>query len=379
MKIVGNGSLTKLEKGKKNGECRKWRLRVQTSQGEKSRRFTGTWTMAQKKLAEFVAEIEDAPEESLTFKAYAQRWYDYREKSGEFAKRTLQKYQYRFKVLNIHLANTELADITPDMIKTMYTAMRGGETPSGKPISGTYLNSIHILLNQVLTSALDDELISRNPCAKIKAPKIDTREKKALSTDEMAEFLEKIDKRNLRGQTVAIKLAILTGLRRSEISAIRWCDYDGSSLHIVHATEEDGSLKSPKTKRSTRILPLTSDMRKTLDRWHKTQATRLAKMGIPVNDETYIVTEKNGSQIPPHSLGRWWTRNREGFGLPEYTLHELRHSYLTRLVHSGVNIKAALDLAGQKKDDVLMGIYTHTDEEKKREAVQIFEQELSGK
>jgi hypothetical protein len=48
MKIIGNGSLTKLEKGKKNGECRKWRLRVQTSQGEKSRRFTGTWTMAQK-------------------------------------------------------------------------------------------------------------------------------------------------------------------------------------------------------------------------------------------------------------------------------------------------------------------------------------------
>ena len=57
MKVIGNGSITKLEKGKSRAQCRKWRLRVQTDKGEKPRRFTGTWTQAQEALKAFIVEL----------------------------------------------------------------------------------------------------------------------------------------------------------------------------------------------------------------------------------------------------------------------------------------------------------------------------------
>ena len=381
MKIIGKGSIVRLDGKPKTSKsrCDKWRLKVETEAGLKTRRVSGTWTQAREALDMFIIELEDTPLETSTFSAYADKWVEYREKCGDFAKRTIAKNKYNLKSIKAHIGTMSLTDITSDTIKDMYIAMREGQTLSGKPYSGTTLNQVHQVLHAVLTDALNDELISKDPMARIKPPKKDTQEKKALSADAMNDFLEALGKRNLRGQIVGAKLAILTGMRRSEIVSIRWCDYDGRALYVTNAAEDNGDLKDPKNTKSKRLIPLTKDMRDTLDRWYKVQANRLAKNNIQRTDDFFIVTEKGGEGVQPWSLGKWWTRNRESLGVPEYTLHELRHTYLTRLVHSGVSLKAAVDIAGHAKPDMIMQIYAHTDEEKLFEAVELFEQELTGK
>lgn len=369
MEIVGKGSIVNLEKPKEKARCRKWRLKVNTVDGLKTKRVSGTYTQAQQALEVYIAELAAIPEKESTFGEYAEKWINYRDRCGDFAKRTINKNVSSLRALNWHLKDVALTDITPDLIKSTYIKLRDGESPSGKPLSGTYLNTAHIALNQILTEAITDGYISNNPCEKVKAPRVDTSEKVALTDEQILSLESSLDDRGITGHTTAIKLAIFAGLRRSEICALRWADYDGSFVSVLNGAEEDGALKGTKSKASCRDIPLDATMQDQLDKWYKIQAQNFARLGKSRNETTRIITDEKCDVMVPHNLGRWWSRNRDDFGLPCVTIHELRHSYLTMLVHSGANIKVAQTLAGHAKLDVLLNIYTHRNRDEERLAV----------
>lgn len=89
MKVLGEGSVTQLDKGVPRSRCRKWRLRVQTSDGERTRRFAGTYKEARKALASFAAELA-TPVGTMTFAQYADVWLGRRVRSGDYAPQTLK-------------------------------------------------------------------------------------------------------------------------------------------------------------------------------------------------------------------------------------------------------------------------------------------------
>ena len=62
-------------------------------------------------------------------------------------------------------------------------------------------------------------------------------------------------------------------------------------------------------------------------------------------------------------------KNRVKFGLEGYTLHELRHTYLTLLAMNSVHPKVMQELAGHYSSQITMDIYTHVNVGAKREAV----------
>lgn len=374
MEIIGKGSTVQLEKMKNGKEvpksrCRKWRLKVHTELGIKTRRFSGTWSQADKALDDFINELLETPTETKTFREYADKWLKYREKIGNYAKRTIEKDKNCINALCYHLGDLELTDITSEAIREAYLAYKDGESPSGKPLSGTYLRACHTKLNQIMEAALEDELINKNPCIKMEAPKIDTEEKEALTKERVVEFLDELDARGVDSHTVAMKLIILTGLRRSEICALRWKNYDGDSLIVTNGAEEDGSLKGPKTAKSARKIPCPPELRETLNTWFKKQTRALAKLGVDHDDDTRIVTTVYGGDMKPRNLNKWWERNRDSFGFPGVKPHELRHTYITLLVHSGVDIKTAQTLSGHSKTDTLLKIYAHRDQELERKAM----------
>ena len=73
----------------------------------------------------------------------------------------------------------------------------------------------------------------------------------------------------------------------------------------------------------------------------------------------------------PHSSTRWWTRERKGLGLEGWTLHELRHSYITELARRKVDPKVLQTIAGHAKFSTTMDIYTHVDMEDKKDALKV--------
>lgn len=60
---------------------------------------------------------------------------------------------------------------------------------------------------------------------------------------------------------------------------------------------------------------------------------------------------------------------REGYGLGDFSLHELCHTYLTLLAVEGVHTKVMQELAGLYSSQITMDVYTHVNMDSKRDAV----------
>lgn len=82
-----------------------------------------------------------------------------------------------------------------------------------------------------------------------------------------------------------------------------------------------------------------------------------------------MIATKCGTRVNPATLSTWWTNDRARFGLEGYTLHELRHTYLTLLAMNGVHPKVMQELAGHYSSQTTMDIYTHVNMDAKRDAV----------
>ncbi|MFQ9178758.1 MAG: hypothetical protein ACLR3C_01785 [Eggerthella lenta] len=140
---------------------------------------------AKKALRDFIEEIEDDRvwrRTGTTFEECAADFMERRDLSGEFSQNTQLRYRRCFKAVSRHIGKAEIALITPEMIEDMYAAMRQGDTLSGKPSSGAYLNQINKTLDLMFRDLVEREVIMRNPIDKVATPKVDTKEKGTHAT-----------------------------------------------------------------------------------------------------------------------------------------------------------------------------------------------------
>lgn len=82
------------------------------------------------------------------------------------------------------------------MFNDMYIAMMRGDTMSGKPSSGSYVNQIHDNITLVFEAAKAEGILAENPCDKVTPPKMDARAKKAVPSDKARTFIESLDPLN---------------------------------------------------------------------------------------------------------------------------------------------------------------------------------------
>lgn len=120
-------------------------------------------------------------------------------------------------------------------------------------LSGKTINNLLIPLRQALEQAYIDELIDSNPMARVKNLKFSTREPDPFSDSEVKKILSvlKGENRNL------IQFAFATGLRTSELIALRWEDVDLNTKKVfVRVAIVRGREKTPKTKSGHRTVEL---------------------------------------------------------------------------------------------------------------------------
>lgn len=192
-------------------------------------------------------------------------------------------------------------------------------------------------------------------------------------------------------------------MRRSEALAISWGDVDFANGTIdVHCSCDDyGGLKSTKTKAGERILPMPA---KLADKLMERKAVQAADLACEDSENVFEVKQRDGewpvgtveidgkhyelsSSLPlaadqygvrplPASLTGWWTGHRADYGLDDWSLHELRHSFLTRAAASGVHPAVMQKLAGHSSARTTMDIYTHVNMDSKREAMELMQMDF---
>lgn len=372
----GEGGITRLE-DKPKARCRRWRLEANDCAGKRRfRRFDGTYSQAEKAARAFAAEVA-AHVSMETFAEYSERWLDRRKSSGELAVQTLSENEVELRRLRMEFGDLPLLAIDRSRVVDGLASIKGGNNPSGRALSGTTMAKTYTTMRMVMREAQLDGLIDANPLDLVRPPKRDTPEKQALPFDQVRRALAMLESLPLDAHTVAVRLMLLAGLRRSEAVGLEWRDVRGGMVFVSRSVaERTGEVKEPKTAAGVRAVPMLPQLASSLEAWRVAQASQLSLIGIEQSPETPVVTSAVGTRMRAQNLARWWKRHMSEIGV-DCRPHELRHTFLTMLANSGANAAALTSIAGWSSIE-MAGVYVHDDMEANEAAVGLLENRFEG-
>ena len=174
--------------------------------------------------------------------------------------------------------------------------------------------------------------------------------------------------------SMAIELALTTGMRRGEICALRWSDLnDDCTITVSHAfgLKEGGYyLKEPKTHSSARTIPLTKRTFEVLRAMHKDSMRILEGMGVRSADPFILGTQEPDSRpYNPSLLGKEYAAfcKMNGFNC---TFHDLRHTFATMMIAAGTDVRTVASYLGHASVSMTLNIYADVDPDAKLNAVE---------
>lgn len=278
------------------------------------------------------------------------------------------------------LGEMKMSDVTTDDIKMALVPVAEK--------SASVFKSVNILYKCIFNSAEDSKIISHNPTRHLSTKEggVPQKDREAL-TDEQAERL--ID--TVRGLPpyVFVMIGLYAGLRREEILALKWdcvfLDTETPYLLVRRAWHTESNrpiiMTELKTKATKRDIPLPDCLAECLReaKEHSTSEYVIANSdGEPLSYTqfkrlwTYIVTRTAKPRQAKKYVGGKYVKytlypalgekaRNNGhvvYGLDfEVTPHQLRHTYITNLIHAGVDPKTVQYLAGHESSKITMDIY----------------------
>ena len=226
-----------------------------------------------------------------------------------------------------------------------------------KRLSAKTIKNTIGLLSAAYDHAIFIGQLKENPCKRVTLPKGQPRDIRIFYLEEIPKFLEAIADVDLN-EKVAYELALFLGLRRSEILGLRENDVDiVKGLVYVHNTRHrvDGEdiEQDTKTKKSTRILALPDILILDLARLIETHRQ------FKYEKVDYLIQDGFGNALGAQALSSRLARLEKKNGLPNVTLHGLRHTYASLLHSQGVDMANISANLGHGNLTTTMNIYTH--------------------
>ncbi len=297
----------------------------------------------------------------MTVAVFLDRWLDYIKPN--VSPRTLERYeQIARKNIAPLLGAKFLSKLQPIDISEAYAKLLAAGRRDGKGgLSPRSVHHAHRVLYSALGQAERWKFIVRNPAALLEKrdrPKI---ERKSVHTIDASATAAVFDAARQRRLFVPLVLASLCGLRRGEITALRWrsVDLDNAQLAVSASTEQTdkGAIREKEAKSGhARTVALPTMAVEELRRWRLQQAQELLRLGVRADDDWHVVTQLDGSPLQPRSL----THVVSAF-LKEWkvTLHGLRHSHASHMLAANVHPKIVQERLGHSSIAITMDIYSH--------------------
>jgi integrase len=145
-----------------------------------------------------------------------------------------------------------------------------------------------------------------------------------------------------RVERVMYLTAAMTGMRQGELFALRWRDVDWSARRIrVRRNYVRGHYGTPKSKRSTRSVPLVDRLASELDQHSKATAYQQ-------DDELVFGHPQTGKPLDRSKLLKRYKQALARAGVHEVRFHDLRHTFGTRMASVGVPMRTLQEWMGHR-------------------------------
>ncbi len=343
---------------RKRGDSQGWQLTIYAGRkpdGRPIRHYEtvrGSEAEAQRRLRELLTTMDKgtyAPPTKYTVKEILHQWLDGYCKTN-CSMRTCDGYE---GVAKLHLipvlGHVLLKDLRPQLIQSHYGTLCA-------TLSNRTVVHVHRVLSQALKWAVRQNYIGRNPCDLVDVPRAEKTTMNTLSAFEVGVLLEEAKDSYYYP---VIYTAVSTGLRRNELLALRWRDLDLDLLSIsVSRTLYKGrgrvEFKEPKTKYSRRRVSMTPKLALYLKEYRADRGW----MSMPVALDDLVFGDVDGEPLDPSTVTHNFGRMVKRAGL-NARFHDLRHTYATLMLASGVHAKIVSEALGHSTVAITLDIYSH--------------------
>lgn len=319
-----------------------------------------TWLNAQ------LAQSSQTPIEHLTFQQYLERWLDQTKRSNSYG--TWQAYEVacRTHVFG-RLGKILLRKITQAQLQNLINALHE------KGLGHKTIVKIKAILHKAFKDAQAEKLIPTNPMAAVKLPKEDRTQafqSYAFTAEQSQTFLASVETHRNKA---LFWVALLTGLRKGELLALRIEDVDLDTLTLRvagSASSQKGKgmvRKSTKNRASEVRIPLPSILVPII----KEQLALLEEERTDYRwkERGLLFPNERGGYMGASTLWNRFKKALEAAGLPSIRFHDLRHSCATLLITLGVHPRVIMEILRHAQISTTMNLYAHVIPDVNREAL----------
>ena len=284
---------------------------------------------------------------------------------------TMRTYRAQIETtIRPRLGKLPLNRLTSKHLDEMYGAMKA----DGR--AAKTIRNHHAIVSSALHQAVRWGWARSNVAELAKPPRVAQRRVTAPSVDSVRSLIEAAEKRDPRLAPL-LMLAALTGMRRGELCALRWSDFDldTGELDVSRSVVVvPGGLaeKTTKTDRGRRVA--LDQVGVALMIRYRAQVDRLAgEADAQVPDDAFVFSPYVDGSTPfrPDNVTSFFIRVRDSLGLDTVRLHDLRHFTATQLIGAGVDVRTVAGRLGHSDPSLTLRVYASVLEERDRAAASI--------
>ncbi|MFE5816221.1 tyrosine-type recombinase/integrase [Streptomyces sp. NPDC056479] len=311
-------------------------------------------SLAEKQTEIGRGEWRDPEAGAVSFRAYADKWVEER----ELAPLSQDLHRYLLDKHLFALAELDFDEITAPRVREWRAErlrITGAKTITAKA---------YRLLKAIMETAVDEELITRNPCRIKGAGKEKAAERRIATVAQVDALANTVGMR----WRLMVYLGAYGPMRPEELAGLRRRDVGIGTLRIRVRLAEPERMNGrrvqgdTKSGAGTRTVILPAFLRREL-RWHLESYAESGPDGL-------LFVGEEGAPLRRSTFGRkWrkWRKAREIVGMPEgFRFCDFRHTGHTLSTRSGATLKDTMVRAGQSSEKAAL-IYQHSDDERQEE------------
>lgn len=296
----------------------------------------------------FYSTCNTKKENGMKYSEYLGEWLEKSVKPN-VKDRTYRRYDsILFQHLCPKLGNVEMADLTTDHIQSFIWEL-------SKSYAANTVKGIFTVVKSSLVKA-ESLGITSVRVDRLELPKHREKFVESFSVSEQRK-MEQFIMASGKEKFIGILLSLYTGLRIGELLALEWRDLDLAKGVLTvqkscHDTWVNGvyqkMIETPKTNASVRIIPLPK------------QLLPMLKSAQKESQSSFVVSGKGGKAVSVRSYQMTFDLLLRKLGLPHRGFHALRHTFATRALECGMDVRTLAELMGHTNPTITLKRYAHS-------------------